>query len=122
MSTAKEPLANRLENAILQIVMQPYGNDGTHPSRWGDWMNDVRQFVPEVTQDNLKAAFKRLWRQKIVHLTKAGLHYKWSDDENEDVEFFFREPFRVSITEDGRKYWDIIRLGTTGNPIGFAPQ
>jgi hypothetical protein len=34
--------------------------------------------------------------------------------------FFYREPFKARITDEGKGYWDSIRIEKT-NPIGFVP-
>jgi hypothetical protein len=62
------PLPDRLEFAILQIVMK--FSDGRHQTSWGSWRNEVTAQVPDLTGDELKAAFTRLWRHHHISLSK----------------------------------------------------
>jgi hypothetical protein len=107
------PLADRIECAILEIIMGY--RDGTYQASWGVWLNSVGRLVPDLVHDaDLKAAFKRLWEGRIVRLSKAvkgryhGLNY--SGNESADEAFFFFAEFNVTITDDGRRYWDGIKM------------
>ena len=79
------------------------------------WLNSVGRLVPDLVHDaDLKAALKRLWEGRIVRLSKAvkgryhGLNY--SGNESADEAFFFFAEFNVTITDDGRRYWDGIKM------------
>jgi hypothetical protein len=118
----KGPLADRLQYAILQIVTT-YSDD-SHQESWGAWRNDVTRRVPDLAKDaDLKAAFKRLWKADYMRLSKAhdgqyhGLDY--SGNEQDDDDFFFIGSFNATITDDGRSYWDGIRVEQS-SPIGFV--
>lgn len=53
------PLADRLEYAILAIIMGHV--NGSHQAFWGVWMNSVLKLVPDLSDEvDLRAAFKRL--------------------------------------------------------------
>lgn len=108
----KGPLADRLEYGILEIVMGY--RDGTHQASWVVWLNSVGKLVPDFIHDvDLKAAFKRLWKGGIVRLSKAAegrYHgFDYSGNESADEAFFFITEFNVTITDDGRRYWDGIK-------------
>ena len=109
----KGPLADRLECAILEIIMGY--RDGTYQASWGVWLNSVGRLVPDLLHDaDLKAAFKRLWKGRIVRLSKAAkgrYHgFDYSGNESADEAFFFIAEFNVTITDDGRRYWDGIKM------------
>ena len=109
----KGPLADRLECAILEIIMGY--RDGTHQASWGVWLNSVGRLVPDLLHDaDLKAAFKRLWKGRIVRLSKAAkgrYHgFDYSGNESADEAFFFIAEFNVTITDDGRRYRDGIKM------------
>lgn len=116
------PLADRLEYAILAIIM---GRDnGSHQAFWGVWMNSVLKLVPDLSSEaDLMAAFKRLWRGRIVRLSKAAegrYHgFDYSGDDGDGEAFFLTERFNTTITDDGRKYWDGIRVKPRSGTIGF---
>jgi len=120
----KGTLAERIEYAILQIVMGWQGTARTHQDSWGGWENSVREHVPDVTQPDLKSAFKRLSRRDLVKLFKPDSQrrnaHEYSGNDADDTGFFFTGPFNVDITDDGVSYWDSISMGSTGNPIGFV--
>ncbi len=100
-------LSDRLEYAILEIVFwNP--SKANHQDYWGDWCQSIRKFVPDFTDADLLDAFKRLWKQNVVRLTKVGSHHadEYSGNESDDNWFFFRDPFRASITPEGRKHWN----------------
>ena len=122
----KGPLADRLEYAILQVVMGWQGTVRALQDSWGGWENRVREHVPDVTVPDLKSAFKRLGKRDIARLTKPDSlrrnAYQYSGNDSDDAAFFFTGPFNVDITNDGVSYWDSIRTETIGNPIGFVPN
>ncbi|HXS94141.1 MAG TPA: hypothetical protein VN736_06010 [Candidatus Limnocylindrales bacterium] len=102
----KGPLPDRLEFAILQIVMSFGG--GKHQASWGEWGNSVRRLVHDLTDDaELKAAFKRLWKRGTLQLWKysGGQPWDYSGSEEDDEGFFFIGPFGATITEEGRSHW-----------------
>ena len=108
----KGPLADRIEYGILEIIMGH--KDGTHQATWSEWLNSVGKLVPDLVHDaDLKAAFKHLWKGGIVRLSKAAAGryhgFDYSGNESADEAFFFIAEFNVTITDDGRKYWDRIK-------------
>lgn len=119
----KGPLADRLEYAILEIVFwNP--SEATHQDHWSDWQTAVRKVVPEFRDAaDLKSAFKRLWNWGLLRLTKPDklrCHaYEYSGNEGDDEWFFFPGPFNASITDEGRSYWDGIRVDRPAGTIGF---
>src|ERR1022692_5266685 len=93
----KSPLLDKLEYAILERIM---GNrDGPHQASWPEWMNSAVNQVPDLAHDaDLKAAFKRLWKDGIVRLSKVadGRPSDYSGmDECDDLFFFRSEERRV---------------------------
>jgi hypothetical protein len=111
----KGPLPNRLEFAILQIMMTV--RDGTHQASWGPWANDVSRLVPDLaSQPELKAAFTRLWRHGYLRLTKWSVHdmqhVEYSGQEQDDSLFFFTGDFMATITDEGRSYWGTLNAPT----------
>ena len=116
----KGPLAVRLEYAIVENIMV---KNGTHQASWGVWMNSVSKLVPDLADPaDLKAAFRRLWRGGIVLLSKPDERryhgFDYSDNESDDA-FFSIGGFNVTITDDGRKYWDGIKVESHSGTIGF---
>jgi len=100
----KGPLADRLEYAILQIVMG--FSDCTQQASCPEWATPVRTLVPDLAeQPALKAAFTRLWNRGYIRLFKDGLEYTG----NEPDSFFYTGPFESTITDEGRSYWDGVR-------------
>jgi hypothetical protein len=116
----KSPLAVRLEHAIVEIIMV---RNGTHQESWGVWMNSVSTLVPDLVDPaDLKAALRRLLRGGIVRLSKPDERryhgFDYSDNEGDDA-FFSIGGFNVTITDDGRKYWDGIKVEPHSGTIGF---
>jgi hypothetical protein len=72
---------------------------------------------------DLQAAFKRLHKGGIVRLSKfaEGRYHGFdlSGNESDDDVFFFTVGFKVMITDDGRKYWDGIKVKSGSGTIGF---
>ncbi len=120
----KGPLSDRLEYAVLEIVMAD-PSEATHQDDWGDWGVSVRSRVPEFTTGDLKSAFKRLWRKGVLRLSKPDLLRRnaeeYSGDETDDDRFFFVGPFNASITDEGRSHWDALRVAASGRSIGYLP-
>jgi hypothetical protein len=122
LNIVKGPLADRLEYAILKIIMDH--NNETHQEYWGPWMNSVSNLVPELAHESdLKAAFKRLREDGRLGLSKAAegrRHgFEYSGNESDDEAFFFTGSFNATITDDGRKYWDGIKVKPRSAAIGF---
>ena len=104
----KGPLPKKLEYAILQTVMKYAG--GTHQAPFPSWSQDVFRLVPETgDRVELQAAFKRLWSQQYLRLSKPangqyhGIDY--SGNEQDDQTFFHTPRFNATITYQGRGYW-----------------
>ena len=113
------------EYAVLEIIRGFRGQEETHVAYFADWHKSVNELMKpdHVEQPDLRSAFKRLCKRNLIHLTKAGVPpYKCTENEDEDVLFFYREPFTARITDEGKSYWDSIRIEKTGNPIGFVPS
>jgi hypothetical protein len=106
---AEAPLSERLECAILQIVCRN-PSEARHQDHWGAWAGAVRLTVPDLVDPDLLAAFKRLWKQGVIRLTKPDSQRyhasEYSGKETEDAAFFFTGLFNVSITDEGRSHWD----------------
>ena len=113
------PLADRLKYAILAIIMDR--DNGSHQASWGEWSNAVLKLVPDLRHDaDLMAAFKRLLREGSVRLSKADeLRYHGFDYSGDDEAFFFTGRFNTTITDDGREYWDGIKVKPRSGSIGF---
>lgn len=102
-------LSERLEYAILEIVCwNP--SQATHQNHWGGWCSLIRRRVPEFSEPQLVAAFRRLWRRGVIRLTKPNSTQReahdYSGEERDDEWFFSTGPFNVSITDEGRSVWD----------------
>ena len=109
---AKDLLADRIDHAIVAITMAH--KNGTHQASWSTWMRSVGNVVPALVHDaDLKVAFKRLWKEGIVRLSKTtqGRYhgFDYSGNDGADEAFFFIAAFNVTITEVGRGYWDEIK-------------
>jgi hypothetical protein len=106
---ADRPLSERLEYAILQIVCRDR-SDAKHQNSWGGWASSVRTTVPELSNADLLSAFKRLWKEGVIRLTKPNFQryhaYEYSGQESDDNEFFYRGSFNAAITDEGRSHWD----------------
>ena len=63
-------LSETLEYVILEVTMGPNPNEGTHQDSIAGWRLQMRNSVPEATDPNLKAAFKRLAKRKLIRLTQ----------------------------------------------------
>src|SRR6185437_1725368 len=92
----KGPLPDRLEFAILQIVMSIGG--GKHQNHWGGWHNEVQRLVPDLAQGvELQAAFTRLWKRKLLSLSKwstnDNLHVEFSGQQRDESQFFYTGTF-----------------------------
>ncbi|MGO9009866.1 MAG: toll/interleukin-1 receptor domain-containing protein [Bryobacteraceae bacterium] len=107
------PLADRLEHAILEFVMG--FSDQSHQESWGGWQNQVERTVSDPFQAaDIKSAFKRLSAEGVLRLSKPDLHrlhaFDYSGNESDDEEFFYIGPFNATITDQGRRYWDRLKL------------
>jgi hypothetical protein len=104
-----DPLSERLEYAILQIVCR-HPSDARHQDDWGEWATSVKASVQEFVNSDLLAAFKRLWKRNVLRLSKPDLQRyhanEYSGSEADDNLFFFRGPFNATITDEGRSHWD----------------
>ena len=105
------------------------GTARTLQDSWGGWENRVREHVPDVTQPDLKSAFKRLDKRDIVKLTKPDSQrrnaYEYSgNDANDSYDswFFLTGPFNVDMTDDAISYCNSIRIEKSGHPIGYVPR
>lgn len=80
----------------------------------------------DFTQGDLKSAFRRLAKRDVVQLTKPDDRrrdaFEYSGNDRDDEEFFFRGPFNVTITDEGRSRWDSIRAAKPASQIGFVHQ
>jgi TIR domain len=108
----KGPLPDRLEFAILQIVMSV---GGKHQNFWGDWANAVRRLVPDLLDiAELQAAFTRLSKRGYLSLTKwntnAQRDIEYSGNEQDAASFFYGGTFGATITAEGRGYWGKLNL------------
>jgi hypothetical protein len=110
-----DPLAERVEYALLRIIAQSSIGQGSltgHQDHWGEWMRIVTATEPECTPADLLSAYKRLRNQRVLRLTKPdhvryeGTDYSGSD--KDDGAFFFTGVFNAVLTDEGRKY-----LGST---------
>jgi hypothetical protein len=101
------PLPDRLEYAILEIVMA--SADSTHQDSWGNWQNSVSPLVPDWVSSDLKSAFKRLWKDGLLSLLKyvEGRRAEYSGNEQDDDAFFLIGPFIATITDEGRRHWGV---------------
>lgn len=104
-----KPLSDKLEYAILDFVMR--FTDGTHQESWDSWQNEAHRAVPEsFDMADLKAAFKRLWKEGVLRLSKPDHQrrhaFEYSGKESDDEAFLFIGPFNATITDEGRRYWD----------------
>lgn len=109
---AKSPLPDRLEFAILQVVMSL---NGKRQNSWGEWSNAVTRVVPDLAEGaELKAAFTRLWKHGNLRLTKwhvdAMCEIEYSGKEEDDSAFFFTGNFNAIITDEGRSHWGKLNL------------
>jgi len=70
----------------------------------------VKASVPEFAGADLLSAFKRLWKQDVIRLTKSDhsrYHaFEYPGSDSADPLFFYRGSFNASITDDGRRHWD----------------
>jgi hypothetical protein len=113
-----DPLAENVEYALLKTISASRLGSGPligHQNHWGGWMQSVKVSEPECTQADLLSAFKRLRVRGILRLTKPdqppryeGMAYSGSD--KDDDAFFFTAGFNAVLTDEGRGYWDSIRL------------
>jgi len=120
----REPLSDRLEYAILEIVSR-YNAD--HQNYWGGWETSVRAIVPDYCQQSdLLGAFKRLWKNRALYLTKPDnltrkRHaFYYPGDPADDEKFFFDSSLGFNAKLNvGRRYWDGIRVEKKTAIIGF---
>lgn len=120
----KGSLADRLEYAILETIAEFM--DGHQQDYWGGWEAQVRARginQSELTQQDLLSAFKRLWKQGLLRLTKPNSQrreaHEYSGNAASDGSLFFTGTFNADITDEGRRYWDSIREEPRP-PIGFS--
>ena len=117
----KGPITERIGYAVLEIISGH--KDGTHQASWGRWLSSVGNLVPDLLHDaDLLEAFKRLWKTGIVRLSKAagGYHgFDYSGKESADEAFFFIAQFNVTITDEGRRYWEGIKVKAGSRTTGF---
>lgn len=90
LQVVKAPLYDKLEYAVLEIIM---ATSGTRHDSWGGWMTTVGERVPELQQPaDLKAAFRLLRKAGILRLTKPDQirrdAHGYSGDEADDDAFF----------------------------------
>jgi hypothetical protein len=80
----KGPLPDRIEFAILQILMRL---GGRYDKSMAHWRRDVEDSVAEFVPDaELTAAFKRLWKQRTLRLWNS-VGKTWDDsraDQDDD--------------------------------------
>ena len=116
---AKEPLAFRVEYAILEAVFWDRSK-ATHQDSWGGWQLSVRKREPDSNDADLRSAFKRLWRRGLLLLTNPDLDPpEYSGDPADDNRFFHIGRFNATSTDEGRAHWDRIELEKPNVPIGF---
>src|SRR3989442_3640 len=99
---ADAPLSERLEYAILEIGwLNP--SRATHQDHWGGWSNSVQRRVPEFSDADLLAAFRRLAKRGVLRLTKPDSQrrhaHDYSGNEADDDRFFFVGPYNATITD-----------------------
>lgn len=118
MATTKTP-----ECAILAIIRGFRGQEETHLDLFTGWHKSVEELIKpdRISHPDLISVFKRLYKQNLIGLTRANVPYKYTEDKDEDVLFFLRVAFEAKITDEGKGYWDSIRIEKGGNPIGFVP-
>jgi hypothetical protein len=107
----KRTLSEKLEYALLQVVMGPNATEGTHQDYWGEWENRVRNHVPErFKPDDLKDAFKRLHRKDWLNLSKGYPAQPYSGNDTDDPVFFFSDFLTATVTPEGRSQWDRLQV------------
>lgn len=116
------PLRERVEYAVLEIVMQM---NGQHQDKWVRWhhMVSIRCGEKRLESADLKEALVGLHTAGIVNLTKPdGLQreaFRYSADLGDDEQYFFRGQFNVDITSKGRAYWTEVEQTRKSGRVGF---
>jgi len=107
-----KPLADRLDYSILDIVMR--SSNRSRQDHWGGWEHEVRQKLTDRFQPaDLKSAFKRLWNDGILRLSRPDSvrrhAFDYSGNEADDPAFFDTDRFNATITDKGIQYRDRLR-------------
>ena len=114
-----DSLSEQTEYAILNILAE--STEKRQQNFWGEWEQSIRATVPRVQQGDLKDAFKLLWRQHFVRLTKPDTLRRdaseYSGRDKDDNSFFFIAAFNAILTPEGRAHWNRIKRGSG---IGFT--
>jgi len=101
-------LADRLEYAVLEIVVAVHG--GQQQSYQGEWEARVRERVPELEPSALPSIFIRLHKMGVLRLSKPDATRRAAQDyvlgKTDDARFFCHGRFNTDVTDEGRSYWD----------------
>lgn len=103
----------KLDKAILALLRNGNGVEEWNINRWRVELHKEFHLLPDW--DELVSAMKRLRADGIIHLKKCCKEYPSEHTGDADDWWFFGHyAFRVSITDEGRKFWNV-----SVAPIGF---
>lgn len=108
--------ADKLDSAVLAILNQ---FSGERTAAIADWSADINQRLGGLpSHAETTSSLKRLHRDGILGLKKwsekHGGWWEYLGDETHDEPFFHHASFVVTVTDLGRRYWDVPR-----GKIGF---
>ena len=95
------PLPDRVEYAILDIIMR---TNGSHQGSWAEWTNSAVSLVADLNDAEFEAAFNRLRKRGIILLLNGSGRYNPTTDEDSSL-FFYTDRFKAIITDEGRSHW-----------------
>jgi hypothetical protein len=95
------PLPDRIEYAILDIIMR---TNGSHQGSWAEWTNSALSLVADLDDAEFEAAFNRLRKRSIILLLNGSGRYNPTTEEDISL-FFYTDRFKAIITDEGRSHW-----------------
>src|ERR1035438_1515118 len=95
------PLPDRIEYAILDIIMR---TKGSHQGSWAEWTNSAVSLVADLDDAEFEAAFNRRRKRSIILLSTGSGRYNPTPEEDSSL-FFYTNTFRAIITDEGRSHW-----------------
>jgi hypothetical protein len=105
--------ADRLDRAILAQLRRANGSWDVNVPYWMTHIQKELGTVPDYAE--IVSAMKRLFAEGLVDLRKHSKEYPGTySGPQDDWWFFGYYTFEVSITDQGRRFWNVATA-----PIGF---
>ena len=106
--------AEKLDKTILAQIRRANGAQDWNIGSWQVHLQTELGQLPD--QSEVRSAMKRLYADGLIRLKKYSKEYggEYTGKEEDDWWFFGYYTFQASITDQGRRYWNVAT-----EPIGF---